>query len=187
MTNDASNTDLERFRPYLNVLARLHMGPALLRRQDPADFVQHTFLEAHRNLPRFRGTSEAELRGWLRQILVMAIAQAVRALTSDKRDPAREQELRLEFDRSQARVEQMFVAMQTSPSMKVHRNEQAQRLAEAMAQLPELQQEILLKRYCEGMALNDIAAQLDKTPDSVAGLIKRASARLRALLAEASM
>ena len=36
---------------------------------DPADLVQETFLEAHRDFAGFRGTSDAEMAAWLDETL----------------------------------------------------------------------------------------------------------------------
>ena len=53
---------LELYRRYLNLLARLGINRQLQGKLDPSDLVQETFLEAHRDFPQFRGTTESELR-----------------------------------------------------------------------------------------------------------------------------
>src|SRR5215813_6179929 len=60
---------LELYRGYLALLARLQIGRRLQGKVDAADLVQDTFLEAHRHFAQFRGTAEAELVEWLRQIM----------------------------------------------------------------------------------------------------------------------
>ena len=60
---------LERYRAYLTVLARVQIGRRLQGKADCADVVQETFLEAARHFAGFRGSTEAELAAWLRQIL----------------------------------------------------------------------------------------------------------------------
>src|ERR1700744_900348 len=82
------------YRNYLSLLARLQIGRRLQGKVDAADLVQETFLEAHRNWERFRGTSEAELVGWLRSILAARIADVIRRfLGSLRRDVRLEREL----------------------------------------------------------------------------------------------
>jgi RNA polymerase sigma-70 factor, ECF subfamily len=56
---------LELYRHYLSLLARMQIGQRLQGKVDESDLVQETFLEAHRNFGRFRGTSEAQFIQWL--------------------------------------------------------------------------------------------------------------------------
>src|SRR5580658_4706677 len=60
---------LERYRSWLGLLARLQVEPRFRAKFDASDIVQQTLLEAVRDLPKFRGGTEAELAAWLRQIL----------------------------------------------------------------------------------------------------------------------
>src|SRR5262245_12367401 len=92
---------LERYRGYLCLLARVQIGRRLQQKVDPADLVQDTFLEAHRNWGRFRGTTEGELLAWLRRILAAQTADLLRRyLGSRCRDVRLERELAEELDRS---------------------------------------------------------------------------------------
>src|SRR5437868_15120216 len=85
---------LELYRGYLSLLARLQIGRRLQGKVDAADLVQDTFLEAHRNWKRFRGTTEAELLSWLRRILAARIVDVLRRyLGSQRRDVRLEREL----------------------------------------------------------------------------------------------
>src|SRR5260370_30878102 len=70
---------LELYRSYLALLARLQIGRRLQGKVDAGDLVQDTFLEAHRHFGEFRGTVEAELVCWLRQILAGRLAHLVRS------------------------------------------------------------------------------------------------------------
>ena len=56
-------SSLERFRNYLEMLARLALPPWLQSRFDPADFVQEAMVKAHENMGQCRGQSDAELAG----------------------------------------------------------------------------------------------------------------------------
>ncbi len=69
---------LERYRPYLVLLARLQIGRRLQGKADPDDLVQETFLEAARHFGQFRGETEPDLAAWLRQVLAGCLSHLVR-------------------------------------------------------------------------------------------------------------
>lgn len=175
---------LDSCRAYLRLLARLHLAPQLRGKIDPSDVVQQTLLHAYQALDQFRGRSEAEWVGWLRQILARNLAQALRDFSRAKRDLAREQSLQAALDGSSARLEAFLAADQSSPSRHAEQGEQALRLAEALEQLPEAQCEALVLQHWQGLSLAEIGTHLGRSPEAVAGLIKRGLKQLRQLLRE---
>jgi RNA polymerase sigma-70 factor (ECF subfamily) len=175
---------LERFRAYLYLLARMQMDPRLQGKLDPSDLVQQTLLQALQALDQFRGRSDAELAAWLRQILAHQLANATRDLGRAKRALARECSLEAALEQSSARLEAWLAAEQSSPSQQAQRKEQVLQLAEALASLPEAQQEALTRHYLQGWSLEEIGRHLGRSPAAVAGLIKRGLKQLRLLLHE---
>jgi RNA polymerase sigma-70 factor (ECF subfamily) len=170
---------LERFRPWLRLLAQLHLPPHLRGKLDPSDVVQQTFLEACRADGRFRGTTEAERAAWLRQILARTLAHAARDLGRARRDVGRERSLEAAVEESSVRLERWLAAEQSSPSQAADRNEQARRLAAALTALPEAQRDAVVLHYWQGWSVADIGRQLGRSPTAVAGLIKRGLRQLR--------
>jgi RNA polymerase sigma-70 factor (ECF subfamily) len=171
---------LEGFRAYLRLLARLHLDPRLQGKLDPSDVVQQTLLQAWEALEGFRGQSSAEMAVWLRRILANNLAQAVRKFARAKRDVAREVEKGIAL--SSAWLDQWVVAEQSSVCTRADRNEQALRLAQALEQLPAAQRDALVLQHWQGWSLAKIGKHLDKSPEAVAGLIKRGLKQLRRLL-----
>jgi RNA polymerase sigma-70 factor (ECF subfamily) len=171
---------LELYRGYLSLLARLQIGRRLQGKIDASDMVQETFLEAHRHFGRFRGTTEAELIVWLRQILAVRLAKLVRRyLGAQGRDVRLEQELAVALDESSRVLDQGFVMPQSSPSQRAARHEEAVRLANVLDQLPEDYRDVLILRHLEGLSFAEVARRMGRSLDSVKNLWARALARLR--------
>jgi RNA polymerase sigma-70 factor (ECF subfamily) len=174
--------DLERYRDFLRLLARLQLDPRLRARVEASDVVQQTFLQAHQALAGFRGSTDAELAAWLRQILARNLAHLARDHGRDRRDVGRERSLEAALDASSARLEAWLASEQSSPSQRAQRNEQLLRLAQVLAGLPEAQREALVLHYWQGWTTAEIGRQLDRSPTAVAGLLKRGLKELRAHL-----
>lgn len=177
-----SEDELERFRPYLRLLARLQLHRRLQSKVDASDIVQQTMLHAHQARAGFRGTTEAERAAWLRQILARNLAHLVRDFGRDKRDCSREQSLQQSLDRSSARLEVFLADDQSSPSQRATRNEDVLRLAAALEQLPDAQRRAVEMHYWEGCTVAEIGETLERSTSAVAGLLHRGLTALRAEL-----
>src|SRR6187399_3283785 len=134
---------LERYRPYLSLLSRLQIGSRLRGKVDPADLVQETFLNAHRDFEQFRGRSEGEFLHWLRRILAANLARTLRTyLGTRSRDVRLERDLVVELDKSSLVLDRGLMADGSSPSQAASRREQAVVLADALGRLPENYREV---------------------------------------------
>jgi RNA polymerase sigma-70 factor (ECF subfamily) len=174
---------LEMYRNYLALLARLEIGRRLQGKVDDSDLVQETFLEAHRQFARFRGTTEGELVSWLRQILAGNLANVVRRyFGSQRRDPRLERELAGGLDRSSQALNIALFAKQSSPSQQASRREQTVLLADALTRLPPDYREVIILSHLEGLSYPEVAKRMGRSVDSVKNLWARALGRLRRLL-----
>ena len=176
--------DLERFRAYLGLLARLEVAPPLRDKVDLSGVVQQTLLEADqgkRGQPN-RARTDAETAAWLRSILSHNLSDALRKLAAQKRDIRREWSLDAALDQSASHLEQWLAAEQSSPSQRVIRQEELLRMAESLAALPEAQRRAIELHHLQGMALAEIAAVLGTTKSAVAGLLHRGLKTLRTRL-----
>lgn len=175
---------LELYRNYLRSLARSRLGPGLNRRFDASDVVQQTFLDAHQNFACFLGSDEPELLAWLRRILRCNVSNAVRDhWLAQKRAAGREQPLDVAIGR---RGNHGALAADTpSPSDKLIRTQEVLRFLEALEQLPAAQGTAVRLRYLEGLSIEEIAAELDRSSAAAAGLVKRGMQGLRRRLVEA--
>jgi RNA polymerase sigma-70 factor (ECF subfamily) len=176
---------LESYRSYLSLLARVQIGRQIQGKADAADVVQETFLEAARGFAAFRGTTEAALTAWLRQILAARLAHLVRRfLGTQARDVRMERALGLDLEQSSRMLEFGLVAAQSTPSQRASRREQAVLLAEALAALPEDYNEVIVLRHLEGLTFPQVAERMGRTVDSVEKLWLRALGRLKKAVGE---
>jgi RNA polymerase sigma-70 factor (ECF subfamily) len=174
---------LDLYRNYLTLLTRLQISRRLQSKVDAADLVQETFLKAYRNFGQFRGTSEGELMGWLRQILAANVANLVRHYYGTRgRDVRLECELADELARSSQACDLGPASKQSSPSQRAARREEAVLLADALAQLPADYGEVIVLRHLQGLPFAEVARRMGRSVDSVEKLWVRALARLRRLL-----
>jgi len=82
-------------------------------------------------------------------------------------------------------VEGWLAAEQSTPSDHVMHQERLCRLAEAIAALPEEQRTAIELHHLQELALAEVARRMDRTPASVAGLVRRGLIVLRERLAAA--
>jgi RNA polymerase sigma-70 factor (ECF subfamily) len=173
---------LQHYRNYLMLLATTQVDRRLQPRVSPSDIVQETMLRAHRHFAQFRGQTERELLAWLRQILVTNLARFVeRYLLAAKRDMRRE----ISIERAGAALAQttsrfhaLFGGGQT-PSAIVQHREEAVVLADRLAALPPHYRDVLVLRNIQGLAFDEVAAQLDRPLGATRMLWLRAIKRLR--------
>jgi len=175
---------LEQCCSLLRVLSRkIHLDLRLRRRFDASDVVQEASVRVNKNLPGFRGTTEAELIAWLHTILEHTLIDMVREAHAQKQDIDLERPIHEMLAESSARLE-VFLADKRghSPSETAERREQLARLSNAIEQLPEDQRDVVVLRDLMQVPVAEIAEQLNRTSKSVAGLLERGRRRLRELL-----
>jgi RNA polymerase sigma-70 factor (ECF subfamily) len=179
-----ASRSLEDFREYLRLLAGLHLHPRLRGQLDPSDIVQQTLLKAHEKHDQFRGSTDLELRGWLRAILARSLVDAARGHRRRRDDAIRSLETAL--DESSARLEALVASEQSSPSQKAMRAEQLVELAASLRRLPDDQRTALELRYLRGLSVAAVAEQMGRAPVSVTGLLYRGTRALRELMSKAN-
>src|SRR5262245_47032128 len=107
-----SPPDLDQFRGRLRLLAEIELSPRLRVKEDASDLVQQTLLEAYRDLPNYRGQTDAQLFGWLKSILAHKLLNAARRYSTQKCDDRREQPLADRLDQSSLRIEKFLASEQ---------------------------------------------------------------------------
>lgn len=177
---DDLDETLATHRPVLLMLARMlrdRLEQRFRNQIDPSDVVQEALLHGHRDLHQICDTTDDKLAAWLRQILRHRFIDALRKLKVRA-------DLLLQFEQTSIQLEGVLAGEQTSPSENAVRHEQLIRLAEALEQLDQPQQEAVRLRHLHGWSLRQIADHLGRSESAVAGLIHRGLKRLRKLMRE---
>jgi RNA polymerase sigma-70 factor (ECF subfamily) len=180
--NSSPGPDLERFRGYLLFFAQLHWDKRLNGKLDPEDLVQQTLKEADQKWCQFEGTTEAELKAWLRRTLAHDLADAIRYWTAEIRNVNLEQSIADDMEGSSARLEKWLAADQSTPSERAAKHEQLERLIAAMAKLKPLYRGVVIRHHFQGLSLVELAGEMNRTVASVAGLLRRGLDKLRELM-----
>jgi RNA polymerase sigma-70 factor (ECF subfamily) len=180
----AGDWPLERYRPYLRLLAGLQVGPVLAGKLDASDVVQEALLKAHRRREQFRGQTEAEQLAWLRRILANTLADLHRRYARGKRAVGLERSLEQALEQSSLCLGQLLADDRSAPGEPASDQSRHVRLAEALARLPDSQRLALTLRYLQDppCSLADIARRLDRTEKAAAGLVCRGLETLRKAL-----
>ena len=169
---------LELYRNYLAILATTQFNQRLRRRMNPSDLVQDTMLAAHRDFGKFRGNTEREFLGWLRQILINSLHHAVEThLKAKKRDIRCEisiEQISAALDRSVVNFANVLADSGPSPSTAMRKREGAVALADQLAKLRPQYRDVIVLRNLQGLSFDEIAERMDRKAGAVRMLWLRA-------------
>ena len=174
---------LASYSTYLALLSRVQLRRQLRGKVDPADVVQDTLMEAHRQLPNFRGNSAPEFGAWLRQILAGQIALVARRFATKGRNVNQERSVSITLDHSHDEMFELAAALST-PSVRASRREQVGLLNEALTKLPADYRDVIRLRHVEELSFALIAERLGRSEDAVQKLWVRSLAALKRTLGD---
>jgi RNA polymerase sigma-70 factor (ECF subfamily) len=177
---------LVRHRERLRRMIALRMDGRLAARLDPSDVVQETLAEAIQHLSDYLRHRPLPFYPWVRQLALDRLAELHRRhIQARKRSVTREEAPVPAFpDESVLELAALLLARGSSPSTRLHRQEQRERVRAALAQLAESDREVLVLRHLEQLPTRDIAAVLGITEGAVYTRHLRALERLRNLLGD---
>jgi RNA polymerase sigma-70 factor, ECF subfamily len=175
---------LDTYRGELAVKTRGIVPAHLRRKVEPDDLVQEVYLRVYAGKAHFSGRNEAEVRAYLVMTLRSVVDDLVRCFDRDKRRVSLERSLEPGPDESTAGPERWLAADHTSPSQKARRNEQLALLARCLRGLPEDQRQAVELRHLKGLSLKRTAEIMNRTKESVAGLVRRGLIEMRKRLGD---
>jgi RNA polymerase sigma-70 factor (ECF subfamily) len=174
-----SPPDCETHRDSLLLWAKCQMPDWLRGKLDPADLVQQTLLEAHAARERLAGLSGLEMLAYLRRALTNNLIDAERKHGRSRGDLSPDA-----FAESSMRMLDWIEAKHTSPSERADRNERFERLAAALAGLPDAQRVVVEMRYLQKLKIAEIAKLVGRSEGAVSQLLHRAVTALRDVLTD---
>lgn len=165
---------LDDYRDYLLHVARHELRADLAAKVAPSDLVQETFLRAAKEFEGFRGTDEAQLRHWLRQILIYNLRDAVkRYYNTQKRAASREIPLETILPANYPRG----LECQGDASSLVRRAETRHLVREILVRLPHDYRRVIELRSLEELSFEDVGLALDRSAEAARRLWARAIQR----------
>jgi RNA polymerase sigma-70 factor (ECF subfamily) len=167
----ARNTLFQQLRPYLLIVAINELDEQLHAKLGPSDIVQQSMMRAVQELPQYRGSTDAEFKGWLRQILINEARLARRVFATEKRDVQRERGLD-NLSTSDRSLEPRDIGL--TPATRALAEEQSAAVQRLIAQLPENHQIVIRLRNWEDLTFEEIAKRMGMSVSGVAKIWYRA-------------
>jgi len=175
---------LDSYRNYLRLLARTGLDASLQGKADPSDLVQDALLKASLRFGQFRGSNDAELAGWLRQILARCLADFIRRYRTGIRHAGREQSLDELLNRSSEAMERILATEGSSPSDSAQRRDLGVVLSDVLAELSDDHREVIVLHHLEGLNWDQVGRHMGRSAGAVRMLWTRALKQLRPLIDE---
>lgn len=171
---------LENYRPYLLMIANQDLESDIKPKIAASDVVQESMVTAHEAFGRFEGTCEAELRGWLRKILINDMHHTRRAFKgTQKRELGRERSLQYESSTDFGLVDPNL-----TPGTNALNLEKSELLQAAIAEMPEDYRTVLQLHSFERLSFEEVGQKMDRTAGAARKLWTRAVHRLQQVMAE---
>ena len=189
--DDTEATELlvDRYRDRLRRMIAVRLDRRVLPRLDPSDVVQDVLVAAIEKLPRYAREQPIALYPWLRQLAWEHLVDTFRKhVLAQRRAVDREVEHhRLAVplpDQSCMRLADVLVAQQSSPSLRVERNQMIRQVQEALGKIGEAYREVLVMRYLEELLMREIAQCLGASEAAIKMRHMRALKRLGKVLTD---
>lgn len=168
---------LQRYLPGLRQFVRLRAGVVVQGREEHSDIVQSACRDVLESLARYRYGGEDGFRRWLYRTALRKIADRHEYYRAQKRDVGRQ---------AQMASGSGYVGDHTSPSQDAIANEEAKRIEQALADLPDDYREVIVLAKYVGLSRREIASEMGRSELAVRTLLSRALAQLAERLDQGS-
>jgi RNA polymerase sigma-70 factor, ECF subfamily len=150
-------------------------------KEEAMDVSQEAFVKVYKYLDHFKGDSS--FYTWLYRITVNICIDVLRKRAGGGGE-AVEYDESVPMDLSEANIGALGTRLGTNPQKSALRRELAEKIQEALAQVPEKHRAILLLREVEGMSYEDLSRTLEIPKGTVMSRLFHARAKVQKILSE---
>ncbi len=166
-------TIVRRLRDYLVLVARGGIGDQVRSKFSGSDVVQMSLIDASRSINKFNGTTEAEIRAWMKEIVLHNLFDESKRYTqTQRRSISRERSM------DQAALV-LPDAIGETPSVMLRRKESDSQLRRLVDRLPPQQRRAVEGRHRYGFSYSEIASQLGITESAARSAYSVGRGKLR--------
>ena len=151
-------------------------------KEEARDVAQEAFVKVYRYIDHFKG--DASFYTWLYRITVNICIDVMRKKGSTSGREAVEFDESVKMDMAEANIGAVGSRLGTNPQKSALRAELAQRITDAIHQIPEAHRKILLLREVEGMSYEDLARTLNIPKGTVMSRLFHARLKMQKILGE---
>jgi len=173
---------LGQHRGDLRDFIEVRLDPRLAARVDPSDVVQEALLTVTKRIDDYLRRRPMPFRLWLRKTAYERLLDLRRHHQKHQRRSVAREEVWPE--RSSLLLARPLLARGGSPSDQLAARELEERIGRAVAQLAEMDREVLLLRHGEDLPFEEIGCLLDIEPAAARKRFGRALIRLQTVFAE---
>lgn len=170
---------MAKHRPALVAFVQSQLDELLRRKVEASDVVQDAQTEMARRLVDYLERRPMPFTVWARKTAYERVIKTRREMRADRRDVMRET---ARIDSSSVLIAQSLAAPGPTPSQDAIAHEEAERVARAIQELPELDRDILTLRHMEGLSHADIGSILGIEETATRQRYGRALFRLQKVL-----
>ncbi len=166
----------DQVRRYLKTVAANGIAPGLQAKFSASDVVQISMIEALEGIANFRGSTQAEMQQWLKQIVIHNLTDEAKRYTR-----TRSRDVRREVPADKVALANGKATNET-PSWHARLRETEGQMLQAIEALPPRQQFVVKARFRDGLDYPEIAQQLKVSEAATRQLWSRAAETLRGIL-----
>ena len=178
---DKKSLDLlfERYYDRVKRIVKLRLTEGIRNKVQTFDIVQEVFykvLKSFKDFSQFK--TESSFLHWLSKIVENTIKDEIDYFTAEKRNFKKEFPLEYPQNDAENIQYQTFPGNDPTPSKVLEHEEEMKLIESAILNLSNLEKEVIIMHYYEGLSFKEISEKLNKTYDAIRMMHNRALAKM---------